>query len=65
MTRPLVIGVGPGGVSSLPADLRERLAGMDLIVAAPRFHADLPEGPEIQSWPTPFSNIYNIIKKRC
>lgn len=62
MTRPLVIGVGPGGVSSLPADLRERLAGMDLIIAAPRFHADLPEGPEIQNWPSPFSNIYNIIK---
>ncbi|MGC6452807.1 MAG: precorrin-6y C5,15-methyltransferase (decarboxylating) subunit CbiE [Candidatus Puniceispirillaceae bacterium] len=61
MTRPLVIGVGQGGVDSLPADLRDRLADMDLIIAAPRFHASLPDGPEILDWPRPFSNIYNII----
>ena len=41
MTRPLVIGVGQGGVASLPADLRDRLAMMDLVIAAPRFHDGL------------------------
>jgi len=63
MTRPLVIGVGQGGVASLPAELRRRLAEMDLVITAPRFHEGLPEGPEIQDWPSPFSNIYNIIKE--
>jgi len=63
MTRPLVIGVGQGGVASLPADLRDRLAMMDLVIAAPRFHDGLPNGPEIQDWPSPFSNIYNIIEE--
>ena len=62
MTRPLIIGVGQGGVDSLPAEIRERLAETDLIIAAPRFHAGLPDGPEIQDWPTPFSNIYNILE---
>jgi len=63
MARPLVIGVGQGGVASLPDDLRGRLADMDLIIAAPRFHPDLPEGPEIQDWPKPFSNIYNLLEE--
>ena len=63
MTRPLVIGVGQGGFASLPADLRDRLAMMDLVIAAPRFHDGLPNGPEIQDWPSPFSNIYNIIEE--
>ena len=60
MTRPLVIGVGQGGVASLADEVRDRLAGMDLIIADARFHSDLPEGPEIRIWPSPFSNIYNI-----
>ena len=63
MTRPLVIGVGQGGFASLPADIRDRLAMMDLVIAAPRFHDGLPNGPEIQDWPSPFSNIYNIIEE--
>jgi precorrin-6Y C5,15-methyltransferase (decarboxylating) len=62
MVRPLVIGVDEGGVMALPENLRSRLAGMDMIIAAPRFHADLPEGPEIQDWPVPFSNIFRILK---
>ena len=62
MTRPLVIGVGQGGVASLADEVRDRLAGMDLIIADARFHTDLPEGPEIRAWPSPFSNIYNIIE---
>ena len=61
--RPLVIGVDERGVSALPEDLRTRLAEMDIIIAARRFHGDLPSGPEIQGWPTPFSNIFNILKK--
>ena len=62
MVRPLVIGVDEGGVMALPENLRSRLAGMDMIIAAPRFHADLPEGPEIQDWPVPFSNIFRLLK---
>ncbi|MEK9936724.1 MAG: precorrin-6y C5,15-methyltransferase (decarboxylating) subunit CbiE, partial [Rhodobiaceae bacterium] len=60
--RPLVIGVDEGGVSALPENLRERLARMDMIIAAPRFHRDLPAGPEIKEWSKPFSNIFNILK---
>ena len=62
MARPLVIGVDEGGVTALPEHLRTRLAGMDMIIAAPRFHEDLPSGPHIQEWPTPFSNIFSILK---
>ena len=62
MTRPLIIGVGQGGVDSLSAGIRDRLAKMDLIIAAQRFHDGLPDGPEIQDWPSPFSNIYSILE---
>ena len=62
MTRPLIIGVGQGGVDSLSAEVRDRLANMDLIIAAPRFHDGLPDGPEIQDWPSPFSNIYSLVE---
>ena len=65
MARPLVIGVAESGVASLPGELRERLAGMDLIVAAPRFHDGLPDGlpdgPAVIDWPSPFSNIFNVL----
>lgn len=61
MARPLVIGVGEGGVESLSAELRARLARMDIVIAAPRFHDGLPGNPQVIDWPTPFSNIYNII----
>ena len=60
--RPLVMGVDAGGVTALPEHLRARLAEMDMIIAAPRFHDGLPSGPDIQDWPTPFSNIFNILK---
>ena len=67
MARPLVIGVAESGVASLPGELRERLAGMDLIVAAPRFHDGLPDGlpdgPEVIDWPSPFSNIFNVLSE--
>lgn len=62
MARPLVIGVGEGGVESLSPALCDRLAGMDMVIAAPRFHFGIPSGPEIQDWPTPFSNIFNLLK---
>ena len=61
MARPLVIGVAEGGVASLPADIRDRLAGMDLVVAAPRFRDGLPDGPETIDWPSPFSDIFNVL----
>ena len=61
MSRPVVIGVDESGVTALPASLRDRLAGMDIIIAAPRFHDGLPGGPDILDWPTPFSIIFNII----
>lgn len=63
MTPPLIIGVAQGGIHSLPAEIRDRLADMDLIIAAPRFHAGLPDGPKIQDWPSPFSNIYRTLKE--
>lgn len=63
MARPLIIGVEEGGVKALPADIQSRLGDMDLIIAAPRFHCDLPKGPEIRDWPRPFSNIFNILKE--
>ena len=53
MTRPLVIGVGQGGVASLADEVRDRLAGMDLIIADARFHTDLP-GAGDRAWPSPF-----------
>lgn len=62
MARPLVIGVDESGVSALPEQLLSRLAGMDLVVTAPRFRDAIPPGPEIMEWPSPFSNIYNILK---
>ena len=55
MARPLVLGVGEGGAASLSPEIRARLAGMDMIIAAPRFHGDLPDGPEVQVWPSPFA----------
>ncbi|MGB1873020.1 MAG: precorrin-6y C5,15-methyltransferase (decarboxylating) subunit CbiE [Candidatus Puniceispirillaceae bacterium] len=61
MARPLVIGVDEGGVIALSDEVRSRLDEMDIIIAAPRFHDDLPDGPEIYDWPTPFSNIFNIL----
>ena len=36
---------------------------MDLVVAAPRFHKDIPTGPEIIDWPSPFSNIYSFLNQ--
>ena len=62
MARPLVIGVDEGGVSALPEHLRARLADMDIIIAAARFHENLPSGPDIQEWPSPFSLIFTILK---
>ena len=61
MARPLVIGVAEGGIASLSAEIRDRLAGMDLVVAAPRFRDGLPDGPETIDWPSPFSDIFNVL----
>ena len=44
------------------AQSQNRLAAMDLVIAAPRFHKDIPAGPEIIDWPSPFSSIYSILK---
>ena len=62
MALPLVIGVGEAGVGVLSPELVTRLANMDLVVAAPRFRNAIPTGPEIIDWPSPFSNIYSILK---
>ena len=62
MALPLVIGVGEAGVGVLPPQLVNRLADMDLVVAARRFRKGIPTGPEIIDWPSPFSNIYNVLK---
>jgi precorrin-6Y C5,15-methyltransferase (decarboxylating) len=61
MVRPLVAGVTEAGVAALPDHVRQRIAEADCIIAASRFHADLPDGKEILDWPTPFSNIFSIL----
>ena len=49
-----VAGVTEAGVTALPDHVRQRIAEADCIIAASRFHADLPDGKEILDWPTPF-----------
>ena len=44
MMRPLVAGVTEAGVAALPDHVRQRIAEADCIIAASRFHADLPDG---------------------
>ena len=56
-----VAGVTEAGVTALPDHVRQRIAEADCIIAASRFHADLPDGKEILDWPTPFSNIFNLL----
>ena len=56
-----VAGVTEAGVTALPDHVRQRIAEADCIIAASRFHADLPDGKEILDWPTPFSNIFNFL----
>ena len=60
--RPFVAGVTEAGITALPDLVQERLTKADCIIAATRFHADLPSHAEILDWPTPFSNIFNILE---
>jgi precorrin-6Y C5,15-methyltransferase (decarboxylating) len=61
--RPLVAGVTEAGITALPNLVQERLAKADCIIAATRFHADLPSHAKILNWPIPFSNIFNILEE--
>ena len=54
----LIVGVSETGVSNLPPSLQDRIAAADHIIAAPRFHKGLPDGPKVEAWPTPFSDVF-------
>ena len=62
MKRPLIIGVTEAGVTALPDKVQSRLAGMDLIISAPRFHQDLPKNVKVLDWPKPFSDIFSLLE---
>ncbi|MGC6498187.1 MAG: precorrin-6y C5,15-methyltransferase (decarboxylating) subunit CbiE [Candidatus Puniceispirillaceae bacterium] len=63
--RPLVAGVTEAGIAELPDRVLGRIATANCIIAAARFHDALPETAEIIDWPTPFSNIFNIINDKA
>ena len=65
MTRPLIIGVTEAGVTALSDNVQARLAEMDVIIAAPRFHDELPETAEVLDWPKPFSDIYGLLDQHA
>ena len=65
MTRPLIIGIGEAGFESLAPELRQRVTDAEIVIAAPRFHAQLPTGPKVMSWPSPFAEIHALIKKNA
>ena len=65
MTKPLIIGIGEAGFDSLAPELRQRVADAEIVIAAPRFHAQLPKGPKVMGWPSPFSGIHALIKKNA
>lgn len=59
-----IIGVGEAGVTALPASSLAIIAAADHIIAAPRFHADLPAGAAVADWPAPFNAVYAIIAEK-
>ena len=65
MTSPLIIGIGEAGFESLAPELKQRVADAEIVIAAPRFHAQLPKGPKVMGWPNPFSDIHALIKKNA
>ena len=65
MTKPLIIGIGEAGFDSLAPELRKRVADAEIVIAAPRFQAQLPKGPKVMGWPSPFADIHALIKKHA
>ena len=60
--KPVLIGATEAGFPALPASVQARIAAADHVIAARRFHAELPPGPQIEEWPTPFSDIFSRIE---
>lgn len=58
----VIIGMTEGGYSALSAPIQQRIAKADHVIAANRFHAGLPDGPQIEDWPSPFTDIFTRIK---
>ena len=65
MIRPLIIGIGEAGFESLAPELQQRVADAEIVIAAPRFHAQLPTSPKVMGWPSPFSDIHSLIEKNA
>lgn len=62
-----IIGVGEAGVSALGAQAKASIRAGQLIIAAPRFHDGVmavKPGATIENWPSPFSDIYDLIAAR-
>ena len=60
----VVIGVSEAGIAGLQGNVSDRVFAADLVIAAPRFHGQIPDGPEIVAWPSPFSDIYELLDAR-
>ena len=58
----VIIGISEAGVTALPEDVFNRVAAADLVIAAPRFHSQVPHGPEVLAWPSPFSDVYHVVE---
>lgn len=60
--KPVLIGTTEAGFSGLPEPVQARIAAADHVIAARRFHTELPTGPQIEEWPTPFGDIFSRIE---
>ena len=60
--KPVLIGTTEAGFSALPASVQARIATADHVIAARRFHSELPPGLQIEEWPTPFGDIFSRIE---
>ena len=56
--KPVLIGTTEAGFSGLPEAVQALIAAADHVIAARRFHTELPTGPQIEEWPTPFGDIF-------
>ena len=62
-----IIGVSEAGVGALGAKAKASIQSGQLIIAAPRFHDGVlavQPSAVIESWPSPFSDIYDLIAAR-
>ena len=58
-----VVGVSEAGVAGLASEVLDRIAVADIVIAAPRFHSQLPVGPNVVPWPSPFSKVFALLEE--